>query len=201
MLDHVCRSIRRWLDEGRRVVRVSVNLSRKHMMDIDLLKHIIDIIDNNNVPHKYIEVELTETTTDVEFRDLKRVVSGLQRAGVSTSVDDFGMGYSSLNLIKEVPWNVLKIDRSFLPVEDDDDSSTRSVMFKYVVAMAKELGLECIAEGVETKSQVDVLKDNNCELAQGFFFDKPLPEKEFERRLDVHRYQLSADGTHAQLLS
>lgn len=201
MLDHVCRSIRRWLDEGRRVVRVSVNLSRKHMMDIDLLKHIIDIIDNNNVPHEYIEVELTETTTDVEFRDLKRVVSGLQRAGVSTSVDDFGMGYSSLNLIKEVPWNVLKIDRSFLPVEDDDDSSTRSVMFKYVVAMAKELGLECIAEGVETKSQVDVLKDNNCELAQGFFFDKPLPEKEFERRLDVHRYQLSADGTHAQLLS
>ncbi|MBR1764974.1 MAG: GGDEF domain-containing protein [Ruminococcus sp.] len=192
MLDHVCRDIRRWLDEGRRVVRVSVNLSRKHMMDIDLLEHIMEIVNRNNVPHEFIEVELTETTTDVEFRDLKRVVSGLQQQGISTSVDDFGMGYSSLNLIKEVPWNVLKIDRSFLPVEEDDDSSTRSVMFKYVVAMAKELGLECIAEGVETMEQVNVLRDNNCELAQGFFFDRPLPTEEFEKRLTTHHYELAA---------
>ncbi len=192
MLDHVCRDIRRWLDEGRKVVRVSVNLSRKHMLDVDLLEHLLDIVDRNNVPHKYIEVELTETTTDVEFKDLKRVVSGLQNSGISTSVDDFGMGYSSLNLIKEVPWNVLKIDKSFLPVDEDDESSTRSVMFKYVVAMAKELGLECIAEGVETVEQVKVLRDNKCELAQGFFFDKPLPMEEFEKRLDVHHYALNS---------
>ena len=194
MLDHTCRDIRRWLDEGRRVVRVSVNLSRKHMMDIDLLQHIIEIVDRNNVPHEYIEVELTETTTDVEFRDLKRVVSGLQLQGISTSVDDFGMGYSSLNLIKEVPWNVLKIDRSFLPVEEDNDNSTRSVMFKYVVAMAKELGLECIAEGVETMDQVKVLRENHCELAQGFFFDKPLPKEEFEKRLTIHHYDMDTQN-------
>ncbi len=193
MLDHVCRDIRRWLDEGRKVVRVSVNLSRKHMLDVDLLEHILEIVDRNNVPHSLIEMELTETTTDVEFKDLKRVVSGLQRAGISTSVDDFGMGYSSLNLIKEVPWNVLKIDKSFLPVEDDDESSTRSVMFRYVVAMAKELGLECIAEGVETPQQVKVLMDNHCDLAQGYFFDKPLPMREFEKRLDVHHYEMSAE--------
>ena len=190
MLDHVCRDIRRWLDEGRNVVRISVNLSRKHMMDMDLLEHIISIVDRNNVPHKYIEVELTETTTDVEFRDLKRVVSGLQLAGISTSVDDFGMGYSSLNLIKEVPWNTLKVDRSFLPVENDDEHSTRSVMFKYVVAMAKELGLECIAEGVETQSQLNVLRQNQCQLAQGFLFDKPLPVGAFEDRLVKHRYKM-----------
>lgn len=188
MLDHVCRDIRRWLDEGKQVVRVSVNLSRKHMMDVDLLERIIEIVDKNNVPHKFVEIELTETTTDVEFRDLKRVVSGLQQAGISTSVDDFGMGYSSLNLIKEIPWNVLKVDKSFLPVEDDDENSTRSVMFKYVIAMAKEMGLECIAEGVETQSQVNVLRENHCELAQGFFFDRPLPVEEFEKRLTVHRY-------------
>ena len=190
MLDHVCRDLRRWLEEGREVVRVSVNLSRKHMMDLDLLDHIIEIVDRNNVPHKYVEVELTETTTDVEFRDLKRVVSGLQMAGISTSVDDFGMGYSSLNLIKEVPWNTLKVDRSFLPIEEDDENSTRSVMFKYVVAMAKELGLECIAEGVETQSQLEVLRQNHCQLAQGFLFDKPLPVMEFEERLAVHRYKM-----------
>lgn len=189
MLDHVCRDIRRWLDEGRDMVRISVNLSRKHMMDLDLLERIIEIIDRHNVPHKYLEIELTETTTDVEFRDLKRVVRGLQDAGIYTSVDDFGIGYSSLNLIKEIPWNVLKVDRSFLPEDTDDSGSRRSVMFKYVVAMAQELGLECIAEGVETKSQVDILKENSCDMAQGFFFDRPLPVDEFEKRLDEHKYK------------
>ncbi len=188
MLEHVCRHIRRWIDTGRKVVRVSVNLSRKHMMDVDLLKNIIEIVDKYDVPHQYIEIELTETTTDVEFRDLKRVVGGLQQAGVCTSVDDFGMGYSSLNLIREIPWNVLKVDRSFLPVDEDDHTSTRSIMFKYVVAMAKELGLECIAEGVETKAQVEVLRENQCEFAQGYFFDKPLPLDEFEKRLGGNNY-------------
>ena len=189
MLDHVCADIRRWLDEGKSVVRISVNLSRKHMMDVDLLEHIIEIIDRHNVPHEYIEIELTETTTDVEFRDLKRVVRGLQDEGVSTSVDDFGIGYSSLNLIKEIPWNVLKVDRSFLPADEEDDDSRRSVMFKYVVAMARELGLECIAEGVETKAQVNILKQNRCDVAQGFYFDKPLPVGEFEDRLNSHQYE------------
>lgn len=191
MLDHVCRDIRRWLDEGRKVVRVSVNLSRKHMMDVDLIEHIMEIIDRNNVPHKYIEIELTETTTDVEFRDLKRVVSRLQQAGICTSVDDFGMGYSSLNLIREIPWNVMKVDKSFLPVDDDNESSTRSVMFRHVVGMANEMGLECIAEGVETQRQVKILLENNCFYAQGYLFDKPLPLDEFESRLQRQKYDIN----------
>ena len=193
MLDHVCSDIRRWLDEGRKVVRVSVNFSRKHMMDVDLLEHIVEIVDKYNIPHEYIEIELTETTTDVEFRDLKRVVNGLQQKGLYTSVDDFGIGYSSLKLIREIPWNVLKVDRSFLPLEDDGSDSSRSVLFKYVVAMAKDLGLECIAEGVETKKQVEVLKNNNCFFAQGYYFDKPLPLDEFEKRLNEPHYEKDKD--------
>ncbi|MBR1529381.1 MAG: GGDEF domain-containing protein [Oscillospiraceae bacterium] len=188
MLEHVCRDIRRWLDEGRHVVRISVNLSRLHMTDMDLLKHILEIIDRNHVPHEYIEIELTETTTDVEFKDIKRVVHGLQEAGISTSVDDFGIGYSSLNLIKEIPWNVLKIDKSFLPDESDADKRTKKAMFRHVVAMAQEIGLECIAEGVETKEQVDLLLSNCCNLAQGFLFDKPLPVADFEKRLSDYQY-------------
>ena len=189
MLDHVCKDIRRWLDEGRKIVRVSVNLSRKHMMNIDLIKKIIDTIDNNDVPHKYIEIELTETTTDVEFKDLNRVVSGLQHEGIYTSVDDFGIGYSSLNLIRVIPWNVLKIDKSFLPVDEDDQNSIRSIMFRHVVAMTNELGLECIAEGVETMEQVKVLRENGCAIAQGYYFDKPLPVADFENRLDSGNYK------------
>ncbi len=191
MLDHVCRDLRQWLDEGRQVVRISVNLSRRHMMDIDLLNTILEIIDRNNVPHRYIEIELTETTTDVEFKDLKRVVGGLQRAGIFTSVDDFGVGYSSLNLIREIPWNVLKIDRSFLPGERDHKDSARSIMFRHVIAMAKELGLSCIAEGVETQTQVDILRDSRCGLAQGFFFDHVLCKSDFEEKLCGFRYPVS----------
>ena len=184
MLDTVCKDIRRWLDSGKNVVRISINLSRRHLSDIDLLEHIIEIIDRNNVPHEYIEIELTETTTDVEFKDLKRTIRGLQQSGVSTSVDDFGIGYSSLNLIKEIPWNVLKLDKTLLPDKGDENPVQKGVMFKYVIAMAQEMGLECIAEGVETEEQVQLLADNKCNLAQGFYFDRPLPVEEFEARFD-----------------
>lgn len=184
MLDSVCKDIRRWLDNGMKAVRVSVNLSRRHLSDIDLLEHIIEIVDRNNVPHEYIEIELTETTTDVEFKDLKRIIKGLQKSGISTSVDDFGIGYSSLNLIKEIPWNVLKLDRSLLPAEGDENPVQKNIMFKYIIAMAQEMGLECISEGVETKEQVQLLMENKCNLAQGYFFDRPLPVEEFEKRLN-----------------
>ena len=184
MLDAVCRDIRKWLDSGKKAVRISVNLSRRHLSDMDLLKHILNIVDKHKIPHKYIEIELTETTTDVEFKDLKRTISGLQKHGISTSVDDFGIGYSSLNLIKEIPWDVLKLDKSLLPTSDDENPQQKALLFKYIIAMAQEMGLECIAEGVETIEQVKLLADNNCNLAQGFFFDKPLPIEEFETRLD-----------------
>ncbi len=189
MLEHVCRDIRRWLDMGKRVVRVSVNFSRRHLTDISLLEHILEVIDRNNVPHEYIEIELTETTTDVEFRDLKRVVKGLQENGIMTAVDDFGIGYSSLNLIRDIPWNVLKIDKSFLPLPGDALENEKKLMFKYVVAMAQSIGLQCIVEGVETKEQLSILKENSCELAQGYYFDKPLPVDEFEKKLDNYIYR------------
>lgn len=183
MLEHTCRDIRRWLDEGKPVVKVSVNLSRRHLGDMDLLDHIISCIDKYNVPHEYIEIELIETTTDVSFSDLKRIVVGLHEAGISTSIDDFGMGYSSLNLLKELPWDVLKIDKSFLPDENDSDSQ-KYVMLKHIIALAQDIGLKCISEGVESAEQVRLLKENNCFYAQGFYFDKPMPVEEFEKRLD-----------------
>ncbi len=190
MLEMTCKNIRRWLDEGKKPVRVSVNLSRRHITNPDLVRTLIDIIDKHSIPHEYIEIELTETTTDVEFKDLKRIVEDLQQHSICTSVDDFGMGYSSLNLIRVVPWNVLKVDRAFLPEDGESKYSTRSVMFRYVIAMAKELGLECVIEGVETPAQVELLRENCCEEAQGYLFDKPLPIEEFEKRLDMGKYDI-----------
>lgn len=183
MLDHVCRDMRSWLDRGKRVVRTSVNLSRVHEMNEQLVSDILHIIDRNGVPHEYIEIELTETTTDVDFKELKLIVGGLSEHGVHTSVDDFGVGYSSLNLICDLPWNMLKIDKGFVP-ESGDLETNRHVMLKHLIALAQDMGLECLAEGVETVEQVRLLKESRCTLAQGYFFDKPLPKAEFETRLD-----------------
>ena len=183
MLDLVCCHLRKWLDAGKKAGRVSVNFSRRHMANPGLADKIIEIIDRHGVPHEYIEVELTETTTDVEFKDL-------QANGICTSVDDFGMGYSSLNLIRVVPWNVLKVDRVFVPLDDEATDSARCIMFKHVIAMAKELGLECIIEGVETNAQVKILRDFGCDKVQGYLFDKPLPIEDFEQRLDMQRYDI-----------
>lgn len=183
MLNHVCADIRRWLDEGRRVVKVSVNLSRCHLGNSHLLQNILDIIDSHNVPHEYIEIELTETTTDVSFNDLKDMVNGLREHGISTSVDDFGVGYSSFNLIREIPWNVIKIDKSFLHDGGSELSGKNRAMLKYVIAIAQELGMVTICEGVETLEQVRLLKEYGCFMAQGFYFDRPLPRERFEEKL------------------
>ncbi|MBP1580670.1 MAG: EAL domain-containing protein [Oscillospiraceae bacterium] len=184
MLEHVCRDIRRWLDEGREVVKVSVNLSRLHLGDTDLLESILSIIDKYSVPHHYIEIELTETTTDVDYKELKKIVYGLREQDISTSVDDFGVGYSSLNLIREMPWSVLKIDKSFLPTHEENQDLSKVKMLRHIITMSQDLGLECIVEGVETAEQVKLLKDCKCFLAQGYYFDRPLPVKEFELKLE-----------------
>ena len=193
MLEHVCRDIRRWLDSGLPTVKISVNFSRVHLGDVDLSRHILEIIDCYRIPHRLIEIELTETTTDVDFRELKKVVTELNRQSVSTSVDDFGVGYSSLNLIRDLPWDVLKIDKSFLPegTTDSPHEQKKRVVMKHLIAMAQSLGLECIVEGVETAEQIEILKENKCNLAQGYYFDKPLPVEIFEGRLSSLKDKIS----------
>lgn len=183
MLEHVCMDMRKWIDDGLPKIKVSVNLSRMHLGDEKLAERIMGIIDKYGIPHECIEIELTETTTDVDFKELKKVVSSLHELGISTSVDDFGVGYSSLNLIRDLPWNVLKIDKSFLPEERDENNNAKRVMLKYVISMAQELGLECIVEGVESAEQVELLKECSCYRAQGYFFDKPLTSSVFYRKL------------------
>ncbi|MCR5420468.1 MAG: bifunctional diguanylate cyclase/phosphodiesterase [Lachnospiraceae bacterium] len=185
MIEHVCRDIRRWIDEKRPVVNVSINLSRCHLGDPDLLLHITEIIDKYEIPHSLIEIELTETTTEVDYKELKDLVTGLKEVGLSTSVDDFGVGYSSMNLLHELPWSIIKIDRSFIPVGDGTaEDEKRKVMLKSIIDMVNSLGLKSIAEGVETIDQVILLKENGCFFAQGYYFDKPLPVEDFEQRLD-----------------
>jgi EAL domain-containing protein (putative c-di-GMP-specific phosphodiesterase class I)/GGDEF domain-containing protein len=191
MLEHVCQDIRRWLDSGKDVMKVSVNFSNAHMMNMDLCRNIIGIVDKYNIPHHLIEIELTETTTEAGFNNLKRVVRDLRNAGCSASLEGFGKGYSSLNLIKEVDWNVLKIDRSFLPLNEDDDTGNQNLMFRSVISMAKELGFECVAVGVESRDQLRFLREYDCNIAQGFYFDRPMPGSEMEKRFGAHLYDVN----------
>ena len=114
----------------------------------------------------------------------------MQEQGIKTAVDDFGVGYSSLNLIRDLPWNVLKIDKSFVPKNIEEEESIQNKMFKHVISLAHDLGLECVIEGVETLDQLEVLRKNNCNIAQGYFFDKPLPLEDYENRLDERFYSM-----------
>ncbi|CDF01112.1 probable signaling protein [Ruminococcus sp. CAG:624] len=116
---------------------------------------------------------------DRKFRDL---LKQLKENGFSASLDDFGTGYSSINMLKNMDFNVLKLDKSFIADEKVNDEREK-VILKNIISMAKELKLEVISEGVETIEQINYLKQLKCEQAQGYFFDKPLPRDKFEERL------------------
>ena len=180
VLEHVCRSIQSWLRHGVQPVKVSVNFSRRHLSNDNLVQDIVQVIDKYKVPHQYIEVELTETTIDADFAALKKIVYGLRDCGIESSVDDFGMGYSSLSLIRDVPFKVLKIDKSFLGDKNMESDERQRSMMKHVISMANDLGMECIAEGVESMEHVQLLKENKCYMAQGFLFNRPIPQEQFE---------------------
>lgn len=183
VLEHVCRSIRDWMRHHVKPVKVSVNFSRRHLSNENLVNDIVEVIDRYEVPHRYIEIELTETTVDADFAALKKIVYGLREQGIESSVDDFGMGYSSLSLIRDVPFKVLKIDKSFLGDKKSGFDERGRAMMKHVIRMANDLGMACIAEGVESMEQVQLLKENKCYMAQGFLFNRPIPKEEFEHIL------------------
>ena len=176
----MCKSIQSWLRHGVQPVKVSVNFSRRHLSNDNLVQDIVQVIDKYKVPHQYIEVELTETTIDADFAALKQIVYGLRDYGIESSVDDFGMGYSSLSLIRDVPFKVLKIDKSFLGDKNMESDERQRSMMKHVISMANDLGMECIAEGVESMEHVQLLKENKCYMAQGFLFNRPIPQEQFE---------------------
>ena len=184
ILEHVCRDIRGWLDEGWKAVCVSVNLSRCNLGDPELKNRIIGTIERYDLPPGMVEIEITETTSDVSFHELQKLVSGLREAGISCSMDDFGTGYSSMSALSEIPWTYLKIDKSLVPVGNGEpEDEKRKILIRSIVSMAEALGISCITEGVETLNQSVFLKSIDCYLAQGFFFDRPMEKKEFETRL------------------
>lgn len=181
VLDSVCKFLRDRLDKGLEALTISVNFSRKHLDNENLVDDIVRVIDKYNLDHKYIEIELTESEDYQNYETIASIVNHLRSHNISTSMDDFGTGYSSLNMIKEVDIKVIKIDKSFIPF--DNSKNNNFVMFKSIVNLVKELGKKVVAEGVETKEQLKYIKDAGCEIVQGYIYDKPLPEVDFTKRL------------------
>ncbi len=180
MLEHVARDQKAWLDEGRQCVPVSVNVSRAHFIEENLAEQIRDIVDAAGTPHDLVEIELTESAFFDDKNALITTIKKLKEYGFSVSMDDFGSGYSSLNSLKEMPLDVLKLDADFFR---NDDGERGRIVVSEAISLAKKLHMRTVAEGVEEKDQVDFLAQEGCDLIQGFYFAKPMPKDEYAGRM------------------
>ena len=180
MLNEVAKLQAGWAEQGKQLIPISVNVSRAHFAEENLAEHICSVVDKYKVPHEYIELELTESAFFDDKVMLLTTVRKLKDFGFKVSMDDFGAGYSSLNSLKELPLDIIKLDAEFFRSVDDIERS--NLIVGQTISLAKKLGMEIVAEGIETREQVDFLAKQDCDLNQGFYFSKPLPVTEFEER-------------------
>ena len=176
MLRCVCSDLAEWIEKGLNPPKVSINLSRKNLANPYLVQEITEIIDSYNVPHSLIEVEISETLDEHPLEELNKLVDYLHRRGISVAIDDFGTGSSSMNLLRTVEFDILKIDKSFV----DNSTERDEKVLKRIITIAKDIGLDIIAEGVESEEQLENLTGLGCDNIQGFYYAKPLPKEEFE---------------------
>lgn len=185
VLEEVCKFLKERKEQGKSQICISVNFSRKHLEEEDMVERIVAIIDRYGIDYQYIEIELTESEDFQNYEIMSHVVNGLRNHGIGTSIDDFGTGFSSLNMIKKIDLNVIKIDKSFIPLETEYPGKQKDkIMFANIINLVRQLGKKTIAEGVETEEQLDYLREVGCDIVQGYVFDRPLPRQEFEQRLE-----------------
>lgn len=176
--EEVCKTLRKWLDQKISIVPISINVSRVHLNDDDFVKQFEALVDFYGIPHKYLELELTETILLDNPIVTIEVIKQLKNKGFSISIDDFGSGYSSLNLLKDINTDILKLDKEFF--SKGEMKREEKIIVSSIIGMAKQLDMKVVSEGVETNTQSEFLKSISCDMAQGFLFSKPVPIKEFE---------------------
>lgn len=186
VLERVCQDIRRWLNNGIELVKISFNFSKQHFAAKDVAKRIQEISNRYKIPDGLLEVEFTETAYFDEYDNLVDTIAELKKYHIQSSIDDFGTGYSSLSLLQNVPFNTLKLDKSFL--NEYADNKRNKAVIANIIQMAKELDMDIVAEGIETKEEFSYLKMLSCDVAQGYYFDRPLPREQFEMRLVNKQY-------------
>lgn len=181
VLEQACQHFSRWQQQGYNIERIAVNVSALQFKQDNFVEQVTNAILKAGIQASQLELELTESILIDNLQHTLDVLNALSELGVQTAIDDFGTGYSSLNYLKQFPVDTLKIDQSFirnLPDNNDDAQITRTI-----IAMAHNLGMGVIAEGVETQQQLVFLQQAECEEVQGFYFSKPVPEPTFREFL------------------
>ncbi len=183
ILRSVCKMLRRRLDEGKAVVTISCNFSRLHFIKPDFASQFEAVLEQYRIPKELIEVEITETMVmeEMEAKTAEQTLDDLHARGIRLSIDDFGAGYSSLGVIEKIPASVIKLDRSFLLNQEDRERQVK--IMKSIVELAGSLGAQIVCEGVETDSDVELMREIGARVAQGYRYARPVPETEFESRL------------------
>lgn len=178
----VFRFLARRLQEGKKVVPISLNVSRVHLSKMHILEYVKDLFQEFRIPFSLIEFELTESIYLENTEKALELVDGLHKIGTKVSMDDFGSGYSSLNLLSRLPIDIIKLDKVFL--KNDDLQESDKIIISCVVDMAKRLKITSLCEGVETLEQSDYLKEVGCQIQQGYYFSRPIPQDVFEKFMD-----------------
>ncbi len=176
--EQACKKIRELMDLGIKPVPISVNISREYIKTFDIIGKIKELIGKYDIPISMLELEITETA---DTSGIEELVTQMKEAGFTMLMDDFGSGYSSLNILKSTPFDVLKIDRFFL--EEFMDSDRGRKIIEHTISMSQDIGLGIIAEGVETGEQAEFLSRCGCDAAQGFYYSRPIPSDEFNQKL------------------
>ena len=183
------RQVAEWKQKYHFTLPVSVNVSRADIFDPTLTDRLIHLVQDNGLDYKDIKLEVTESAYTDNAKDLLELIHNLRGLGFEVEMDDFGSGYSSLNMLSDMPIDVLKMDMKF--VRNIEKSETDMRLVKLILDIAKYLQLSVVAEGVETKTQMTLLQSADCDLVQGYYFSRPLPPEEFEaliqREIDIER--------------
>ena len=179
----VCQTIQKRLAQGKAVVPISVNVSRIHLYQEDFADSYIAIKNQYHIPDGIIELELTENILLKNTREIFTILEKLRSHGFCCSIDDFGSGYSSLNALKDLPVDVVKLDRVFF--DQSSHVERNKTILKSMISMAKELDMKVVAEGIECTQQLDMLQDTGCDMVQGFIYAKPCSEEDFYHRVET----------------
>lgn len=185
VLSDACAQYRKFRTAEHEPLRMSINVSARQFRENTLLDRIQQAIRDEGVPPHHLELEITESTAMHDVQATSEILAALDALGVRLAIDDFGTGYSSLAYLKRFPLDVLKIDRTFIPDSPDDD--TTSAIAEASISLGHKLGLEVIAEGVETMTQMSFLRTHGCDIIQGYYFSHPQPADRMVEFIASHR--------------
>ena len=186
MLEVTCSTLKAWKEEGLPVVPVSVNISRIDFIGSGVANRIAKIVDSYGLPPELIHLEVTESAYNNNPQQIIETVSELRNLGFLIEMDDFGSGYSSLNMLSELPIDILKLDMRFMETQNDRIQNGKRNILSFIISLSKWLQLTTIAEGVETKKEFELLKSMGCNLIQGYYFSKPIPSEDFKKYIVEH---------------